>query len=90
MFGTQLAEQNDARCMSGTLFCVKSYGWVNLKKRMKMPKLLHCACIPDLSHIATNKKECGTVVVANSLEVWGCSRIKCRRSCLEVQKILFW
>jgi len=46
MFGTQLAEQNDALFMSGTLFCLKAYGWVNLQKRMKVPKLLHCVCIP--------------------------------------------
>jgi len=26
MFGTQLAEQNDALFMSGTLFCLKAYG----------------------------------------------------------------
>jgi hypothetical protein len=55
--------------------------------RMEVPNLLHYACIPDLSQIATKKKECQTVVVANSLEVWGCPLIKCRRSCLVVQEI---
>jgi hypothetical protein len=87
MFGTQLAEQNDTRFMSVHSFALSLVVELTKQKRVKVPELFHYACNPDLSQMATNKKECETVILATLLEVWGCSLIKCRNCCLEVQKI---
>ena len=60
MFGTRLAVQNDTHFMFSTLFASNLMVELTKQKGAKVPELLRCACNPDSSQIARNKKETET------------------------------